>query len=899
MSDDESQPGHYRSPITRLGVLSARHWKTTLVLWGVVVAVGLVAYGGGLRREGFPPVDLPIVVVDGTFFVDDQERVDREVVVPLQTAFADAGGVAEITTFARDNAFAVIVEFESGFTSPEGAAVLRGATDDVEVPDEADLTVREIDATKFLEVYDLLVTVSSPAGATASELEGQAALLQAHLETGEGVERVDVRELLTTAVNPETGEEETRQTRFARAAFAGAEQYDDAIILGVVRSADSGLDLLGFSDEVNRLVEVDGVVAPGFVAAVTADFAEDIRAQVSGLTTNLLQGLIAVAIVSFLLIGWRVSVVTALFMSTVMLAAMGALWVIGYSLNTITLFGLILTLGLLVDDAIVISEAVDANRTEADDPLGVVRIALNRVGSASFAGTLTTVLVFMPMAFISGVLGEFIRAIPITVIVTLLMSFLFSIVFISSVSGPFFLRGKHPHNPIIRAEEAAGRALGRLARYPSGNGWKGIATGTGLFVGALGMIVGSFSIAGGLGFNIFPSSDDANALFISSEFEPGTTIEEAQAIAAEVDAVVIAALGDDLARSQYITANERSVLTIVDLTPLKSRTTKATTFVDRIETGAESIAGVRVSARQLEQGPPVEEFPFAAQITVDDDTTATAQAVAEDLRDALIGAELPKASGEATTVVDAIVSTDGQVFRVDGARQIEVRAAFSTDDLTNNLNAAERLVRDLVADGSIDLRGLEADAIAFDFGQESDNQEDFASLGRALIFALAAMLVLLVVQFRSVVQPLLVFLAIPFSFFGVFGILRLTGNPLSFFVGVGFIALIGVVVNNTILLVDAANQARRSGLAAGPAIADAVERRFRPLIATTLTTMAGLLPLALSDPFWEALGFTLIGGLLSSTFLVLLAFPVWYLAVERVRTAARNAVRRRTGRPLV
>ena len=133
----------------------------------------------------------------------------------------------------------------------------------------------------------------------------------------------------------------------------------------------------------------------------------------------------------------------------------------------------------------------------------------------------------------------------------------------------------------------------------------------------------------------------------------------------------------------------------------------------------------------------------------------------------------------------------------------------------------------------------------------------------------------------------------------MFSALSLTDNPLSFFVFVGLIALIGVVVNNTILLIDAANQARRAGLKPGPAIGQAVTRRFRPLVATTITTVAGLLPLALSDPFWEALSFTLIGGLLSSTVLVLVAFPVIYLAVETVRTPIRNMARRRLGWPEV
>lgn len=111
------------------------------------------------------------------------------------------------------------------------------------------------------------------------------------------------------------------------------------------------------------------------------------------------------------------------------------------------------------------------------------------------------------------------------------------------------------------------------------------------------------------------------------------------------------------------------------------------------------------------------------------------------------------------------------------------------------------------------------------------------------------------------------------------------------------IALVGVAVNNTILLVDAANRARRNGATAAAAIEEAITRRFRPLLATTFTTVVGLLPLSLSDPFWESLGFTLIGGLLSSTTLVLLAFPVAYLALEAVRTPVRNLVRRRLGRP--
>jgi len=446
---------HDRSVITKLATFASSKWKVTLAIWGVVIAIGLIAYGGGLAREGFPPVNLPIVVVDGTYFVDDPDAVDEDVARPLQRAYSDLDGVVEVQSYARANAFVLVVEFDDTFSSPQGAAELESANSSIATPDEASITVRPIDATKFLEVYDLLVTVSGPADATAEELEEEAAKLETYLETGDGVDRADVRDLLTEGTNAATGDDEIRRTRFIRVAFAETGRYDEAIAIGLVRTAETDLDLLAFSDEINGLLDDQDVLSDGFSAAVTADFANDIRTQIGSLTRNLLQGLIAVAIVSFLLIGWRVSVVTAGFMATVMMAALGGLWFLGYSLNTITLFGLILTLGLLVDDAIVISESIDSARSESDEGLNVVRAAINRVGTASLSGTLTTVLVFAPMLFVGGVLGEFIRAIPATVILTLLVSFVFSIIFISAVAKPFLLRGTAPHNPIIRTERAS------------------------------------------------------------------------------------------------------------------------------------------------------------------------------------------------------------------------------------------------------------------------------------------------------------------------------------------------------------------------------------------------------------------------------------------------------------
>ena len=887
-----------------------------------VVVAGLAAFGFGLDREGFPPVNTPISVVTGTWFVDDAERVDADVVAPLVEAFAGVADVEDVSSEARPGSFGITVQFDDTVSSEVGTQRLLdlGVEIDPSIADSVAIDYRPIDAAKLAGRYDAIVSIVGPSDADPGAFQEQAAAVAESLQADPDIDVAEVRDLVTEQIDPATGEPAQRITRFSRVA-SGSDGYREAIAIGLIRPDVTDLDVLGFSDRVESLL--DDAALPlddGFTAEVTADFAAGVRQQLSSLTSNLLTGLLAVAAVSLLLIGWRVALMTAGFMALVLMGALIGLWTTGFTLNTITLFGLILTLGLLVDDAIVISESIDANRhdpdlgpdtadgdgalaldldtvdgtgpaTDVDDgerSIGVIRRALDRVGSASFAGTLTTVVVFSPMLFIGGILGEFIRPIPTTVVITLLISFLFSIVFIPTMARLFLLRGSGQPNVVIRAEQTVARAAGRLAGYPSGNGWKGVVAGFALAGLAIVAVLGGGRIAGGLGFSIFPAGKDSVALQVSAEFPPGTTIEEAQERSARVDAVVVDVLGDDLERSQYLRGNERLVETFIDLSPIGSRSTTAPEFVERIEEGVAPIEGIRVTVGQSENGPPVLEFPFAAQIEVDDSSVAEGQALAERLRDELRGVRLD-VGADTVTITDAIVSTDGVIARVDGQRIIEVRAKYDEDNgISGILNATEEYVND----------NVEATLpIDFDFGLESDNQDDFAALGVAGLVALLLMLLLITIQFRSLAQSLLIFLAIPFGFLGVASALSLTDNPFSFLAAVGFIALIGVAVNNTILLVDAANQERRDGATAGEAIRSAVTSRFRPLVATTLTTIVGLLPLSISDPFWESLGFTLMGGLLTSTFLVLVSFPAFYLALEAVRTPARNAVRRRRGRP--
>jgi len=170
-------------------------------------------------------------------------------------------------------------------------------------------------------------------------------------------------------------------------------------------------------------------------------------------------------------------------------------------------------------------------------------------------------------------------------------------------------------------------------------------------------------------------------------------------------------------------------------------------------------------------------------------------------------------------------------------------------------------------------------------------QEDsFGSLGRAFLAAALAILAVLVLQFRSFTQPLIIFTAVPFSVIGAFPALLLTGYSFSFTAFIGFTSLVGIVVNNAIILVDYANRLAAEGRSVRDAVEASAETRFVPIVLTTLTTVGGLLPLTLTNSsLWSPLGWVIIGGLIVSTFLTLFVVPMLYTLFTREARGAAGA----------
>jgi multidrug efflux pump subunit AcrB len=879
-------------------------WKLTLVLWVFVLGLGSAVYTNIIKREGFPPIQFPVSFVSGVYLVDDKDIVDQQVTQPLFEILNEVEGVDEITTNANNNFFTTVVFFEPDVDSATGTASVKLAIENAEtLPEELKYDVLQIDPAGFLNEFDLLLSVYSTEPVEVENLEEVAEFVAKDFSNDRLVTNSEAQLQVQIAQNPISGELQKIQSAFNLIVLQdenGELKYYPSIIVGIDRDNEQidAIELSKLAEQ--RIASLDlQQFGENYKVVIGADFAETIESQVASLQSNLFSGLLAVAIVTFLLISWRASIITAIFMVTVMAVTVLVLYLVGYTLNTITLFALVLSLGLFVDDATIVVESIYAHRSKKRSARKTVHLAVKKISAASFAGTMTTVLVFLPLAFLSGILGEFIRLMPVTVIISLIVSLILSLVLIPVLSKFILLNHTEDgwltrHNPIIRLEATLGRWVSSLPRLLKKKPLKGKIVMTGMLLLSLLFVVSAGMFASKLSFNIFPPSKDSDQIGFQITFPEGFTIEEAEAVAEDINDVVIEEIGDNVMRITYGSRQEataRSADGLIELLPFREREQKSPELIEQLGNAFDESLPEDINVRivQYDAGPPSEEFPLKIQVFDEDVEKATA--LAQEVQEFIDGATVTRANGSTAIIVETKAPSTQSVVRIDGKRTLEVSGAFDADDTSGLLVAAEELVRAEFTPEYLEKNGYSADALGFDFGQESENANSFSSLIFVFPIAVLLMFILLALQFRSVLQPLLIFMAIPFTLFGVFYGLYLTDNAISFFVIVGLIGLIGIAVNNTILLTEYANQEKRAGVGTIDAISNAVQKRFRPLIATTITTVVALLPLALSDPFWEALAFTIIFGLISSTFLVIFSFPYYYLGAEWLRMRLSKGTR--------
>ncbi len=884
--------------LSKLTVFFFDRPRITAILWVALTLFGTLSYTTFLRREGFPSVNIPIAIVNGTYFINDPAKVDNQVTKPISDIALKDEDVKSVQAKSSDNFFVIQIQYKENVDSnkasknleqavndshklPKTAAVqynvpyfgvTGGDTDQIDVAISfynkdgkaslSDITTKANEATKFLQQQNLPL-----------------------------VQKVFLKNPYENVIDPATGKSVKVQHSFDRYGQREADQtkFYNSVIIGV--SKKSGADVIKLDKQVrDALAKLNNQSQfKGYPAVISASFATQIKDNISELQRVLLEGLIAVLIVGSIVIAIRASIITVISMITVLLITLGLLFVFGYSLNVITLFALILGLALIVDDTIIMTEAIDAARRYEKDKRQAVKDATRKISRAMVAATATACLSFAPLIFVGGILGAFIRAIPITIIASLIISLFVALIFI-----PFFARflllGKKQMGAKGVKEVAAGfeakvaEFIAKPMMWARNSKKRLFGVGITAVVIGFGFLAAGLFIAKDVVFNIFPPTKDTNGLVLTVNFPPNTTIEKAEATAAKVDKIAAEVIGSNFEQSSYYNSGTAQTgMEQIKIVSYSKRDISSPEIVKQLENKFKNFHDAQVIAGQSDVGPPAAAFI----VQLDATNRAAAYNAAGDVAAYMKTTELKRINGTTAHFTNITISSPDQYISSSGKPIVTVSAGFDGNDTTTLVNLGQDAVNKEFTDSKLKQYGLSSNSLTYDLGQESENQNSFKTLALAFPVLLIVIFILLAFQFKSFLQPLLIFMAIPFSIFGVMLGLRLTDNAISFFTMLGFFALLGLSIKNTILLTDFANQSRRSGLGAIDSAHAALAERFRPLFATSMTAVVALIPLAITSPFWQGLSVVLIFGLLSSTFLVVTVFPYYYLGAEYLRIHIR------------
>jgi multidrug efflux pump subunit AcrB len=733
-------------------------------------------------------------------------------------------------------------------------------------------------------------------------------------------------------------------------------RFDGKRCLFITLSQKEGSNIFDVSKQVEqRISEFMEQLGSEIQIKPVFDQSASVASRLNSFFTNLLQGLVLVGIVILLAVGFRASMVVLLAIPLSITIGIGFVDLNGYGLQQMTIAGLVIALGLLVDNAIVVIENISRFMKKGHSRKEAAILGTTQISWAIVSSTATTVLAFVPMIAIQNVTGDFIRSMPATVIYTLSASLLISLILTPYLSSKFLKSTTNVENNFFRRkldgfiERRYRSVLAFSLKRPAII----LALVTVVFISSILL----FPL---VGVSFFPKAEKPQFV-ININTPKGTNLTETERAVNYVESVL--KQHDQVAHyaSNIGHGNPRIYYNII---PLRERSTHGQIFVlldeyrsnqfrvmvDDLRRRFQNYAGAEIEIKELTQGPMV-DAPVAIRIL--GENLSILERISRDVEQIISDTDgtLNIHNPFSTAKMDLHVAIDRTKAGMLGVPLVEidrtVRAAVAgmpvssfrdsegkeynivfrlpfTDKLT--LNDLDRIWVTSAIGTQIPLRQLAniefkespiiishynlvrdatvtADVFAdysvndvtlkiineldqypwpkgyrYSVGGEIESQEEsFGGMAKAILVAVIGIFAVLVLQFRSYTQPLIVFSAIPLAIIGSILALLLTGNSFSFTAFVGITSLIGIVVNNSIILVDYTNQLVREGKDILSAIMEAGETRFVPIILTTLTTVGGLLPLTLiGGTLWAPMGWTIIGGLLASTFLTLIVVPVLY-----------------------
>lgn len=759
--------------------------------------------------------------------------------------------------------------------------------------------------------------------------------------------------------------------------------------LAIDVTAASREDLLAMSDAVKRYIREKQLPA-GYSFTVWGDTSVEVRDRLDLLIRNGLQGLILVFVILSLFLDLKLAFWVAMGIPISLLGACAVLLQFDQTLNMLSLFSFLIALGIVVDDAIVIGENVYTHRAMGKSPLQAAIDGTIEVVPSVFSSVATTVFAFVPMFFVTGVMGKFFAVMPLAVIAILTISLLEACFALPCHLG----HGNGRPSPLTGWLNAGTTwVLETFLRVVYAPVIRFCATFPAITVsGAVAFLLLSASlVTSGTVPSIFFPKLDAPEVIAKVIFPDGTPARITDAATLRVEqAIQQINQQHSVPGRPLVKVTHRMVGLVRDNAPGGGQTTEGShagsVYAELVDSGLRELTSEQVvqawrdavgsipgaetltfgsqsrgpggkpiefkllaateNMQQLEQA--VEETKqrlagFRGIYDVSDDSTpgkwelqlrekpgavalgVPLDSIARTVRASYYGEEVmrlqrgrhevklmvryPESDRQTLARFDDIRVDAGdgiqrpiteladvnvtrgysEINRIDQKRSITISA-----DINEKLGNAKEIVASMRSEFMPQLLQKYPGLRVRWEGQQEQDEESVRSLGIGLFVALLAMYVLLTMEFTSYGQPLVVMAVIPFGIVGAVLGHWVMGLPLTLFSTLGLVALTGIVVNDSIVLVDFINGAVRSGVPLEQAVLQAGSRRFRPVMLTSLTTIAGLAPILTETSFQAQLvipmAASLCFGLATSTILVLVLVPVFYLIYARIFGVSVDAV---------
>ena len=706
---------------------------------------------------------------------------------------------------------------------------------------------------------------------------------------------------------------------------------------------------------------------------------EMVTESVKNLTSSIFYALIFVTLVVLIFLReWRSSLIIFVTMPVSLISAFIVMYIMDYTINIFSLMSLIIAIGMVVDNAIVVLENVTQHIERGTNPKQAAIFGTSEMGMAIAASAATTLVVFLPMVFMGGIVGIMFKQLAILTCVCMIMSLFTALTLTPMLSSQLLRREGEDED----GKEAKRSKFYRWSEnvfnkieygYKKLLAWTVVHKGV-VIVSAVVVFIGVMLLGKKIGTDYIPDFD-AGSFALSFETEVGTSVEQTDSIGQQILKILHEEIHEMVPGSSGAIAGQTrdgalttvgfkegknigSVLCHLTLPNKRKRTAeeiadavrKRLDEIPQIEkyqiqagsilaaavTGNKRPVEIHVSGDDLdvinkmalsfeEKLKAREEFKdvetsvdngkIEVQIVIDKEKASqmalNTALIGMQIRQNLFGAE----SGEFTEGGDdydikiryapefrndidklkemqltnllgkqvslsSVAEIKQDVGLLEIQRESQQRFVLATANLNDvSLGKGAKIAQAIIDDTEI------PDGVSVSLGgQVVDQGESFGDLYLILFLGIALVYMVMAAQFESFKDPFIIMFAVPFTLVGVVLAFLATGQTLSVTTFIGVIMLMGIVVNNGIVLVDYTNMLRKRGYTLYDAVAEAGRSRLRPILMTTLTTILGMLPMALSKgmgkEMYSPLGVTIIGGLLVSALVSLILIPAIYTSIN-------------------